>query len=100
MSLVRRTASRSPVPWPLLSLLLLLTAAAAVAQDADHLLLSEVVVEDRFGSPFIEIVNPTGGAVDLTDVYLSTGHDDAFGQLYWNVVTGQDAKTARQFGAE
>lgn len=64
----------------------------AAGQDADHLLLSEVVVTaNRQGSPFIEVVNPTGADADLSTVYLSTAHDTQLGQLYWNVVLGEDA---------
>jgi hypothetical protein len=76
---------------------LLAAVPAARAQDADHLLLSEVVVRTRLvggdplGSPFLELTNPTGAAIDLSDVYLSTAQDAQLGQLYWNVVTGTDA---------
>ena len=98
MSRIRSSATRSPGLWPFLPLmvLLLLPAGAAMAQDADHLLLSEVVVQTRspvdvFGSPFIEITNPTGGAIDLEDVYLSTAQDGALGRLYWNVALGPEA---------
>ncbi|MEZ4387435.1 MAG: hypothetical protein R3D98_07605 [Candidatus Krumholzibacteriia bacterium] len=90
------TRDRSPerrCRRPLALLALLLLPAALLAQEADHLLLSEVVVVTRnpvstFGSPFIEIVNPTGAAIALDDVYLSTAQDVALGKLYWNIVTG------------
>jgi len=87
---------RSPGLWPILVLLLLGPAAVAMAQDADHLLLNQVLVQTRgdvslFGSPFIEVTNPTGEAVVLTDVFLSTAHDAQLSQLYWNVVTGANA---------
>ncbi len=87
----RSPERRSPGPLALLALLLL--PAALLAQDADHLLLSEVVVVTRnpvstFGSPFIEVTNPTGAAISLDDVYLSTAQDVALGKLYWNIVTG------------
>mgnify|MGYP001828720587 CR=1 FL=1 len=53
-------------------------ASAASAAVADHLIISEVVVKTRspettFGSPFIEIVNPTGAAIPMDDVYLTDG---------------------------
>jgi len=90
----RSPARRSRGPLALLTLLLL--SAVAPAQDADHLLLSEVVVVTRaqnlplFGSPFIEVVNPTAEAVALDDVYLSTAQDVALGKFYWNIVKGED----------
>jgi hypothetical protein len=67
-----------------------------LAQEADHLLLSEVMVVTRtqdlprFGSPFIEVVNPTAAAVALDDVYLSTAQDVPLGKFYWNIVSGAD----------
>jgi len=101
------SADRSPSPRgrrlalaaALVSTLVPLAGLApdARAQDADHLLISEVVVRTRdlggvpLGSPFIEVVNPTGAAVDLGEVHLSTAHDSQLGQLYWNVVLGQGA---------
>ena len=50
----------------------------AFGSDADHLLISEVVVKtrdplDRFGSPYIQIVNPTNTDLDMGQVYLSDG---------------------------
>lgn len=90
------TRDRRPVSWIAgCGLLLVLSLAPAVvpAQEADHLLLSEVAVItrpplDRFGSPFIEVVNPTGEAIELGDVYLSTAQDVANGRFYWNIVAG------------
>ncbi len=79
------------------ALMPLLAPAGAQAQDADHLLISEVVVRTRdvsggpLGSPFIEVANPTGAAVDLGEVYLSTAHDTQLGRLYWNVAVGENA---------
>ncbi|HOX25875.1 MAG TPA: hypothetical protein PLL30_10100 [Candidatus Krumholzibacteria bacterium] len=95
MSQVRRNQSRRPGLLPVLALLVV--PAAVPAQDADHLLLSEVVVRTRviedapFGSPFIEVVNPTGVEADLSDVYLSTAHDTQLGQFYWNVAVGENS---------
>lgn len=67
---------------------------AAVAQ-ADHLLLSEIVMQTRlpvetFGVKFIEIVNPTGAEIDLSDVYL-TDATNAPTTIYAKIGTGQDA---------
>lgn len=69
--------------------------APVVAADADHLILSEVVVQVRppanlFGSKFIEIVNPTAGEIDLADVYL-TDATTGPSTFYYNIVVGQNA---------
>jgi len=94
MSRIRRNLPRRP--GPLSALVALLLPAVGLAQSADHLLVSEVVVRTRdvgglpLGSPFIEVANPTGSDVDLTAVYLSTAHDTQLGQLYWNVAVGEN----------
>ena len=97
MSRIRSIALPVRALLPVLALTLLWPTASALAQGAaDHLLLGEVVVMTRadriemFGSPFIEVVNPTDAIVDLSDVYLCTGHDASLGQLYWNMVTGEN----------
>lgn len=51
---------------------------SARAEDANHLILSEVVVKTRdplnlFGSPYIMVVNPTDEDLPLDDVYLTDG---------------------------
>lgn len=89
----RRSVCRSAGRLVLLALTLL--PSLVLAQDADHLLISEVVALTRnpvstFGSPFIEVTNPTDAAIDLDDVYLSTAQDVALDKLYWNIVTGAD----------
>jgi hypothetical protein len=93
MSRVRSFASGR---FCLLSLLALLWPLAASAQDADHLLLSEVLVRARtpyasFGSPYIEVVNPTAAAFDLTHVHVTNAQDNQLGRYYWNVVGGENA---------
>ncbi len=92
MSRVRSTLIRRLCLLPVLALL---CPAVALAQDADHLLLGEVVVQARspyttFGSVYIEVVNPTASSIDLSDYYLTNGHDSQLGLLYWNVVSGQN----------
>ena len=67
----------------------------AEAADADHLILSEVVVDSRLtsiqiGSKFIEIHNPTDEGIDLSTVYLT----DATTQptnFYYKIVLGENA---------
>jgi hypothetical protein len=88
--------TRDRSPGHRLILALLLFPVAVVAQDADHLLLSEVTVVTRspvdlFGSPFIEIVNPTDAPIALDQVYLSTAQDASFDRFYWDIVTGEGA---------
>jgi hypothetical protein len=69
-----------------------LAPPAARAADADHLVITQVVPLSRApystgGSEFVEITNPTGAAVDLSDVYLTSaelGPD----LHYHNIVTG------------
>ncbi len=63
---------------------LLVTVGVRPAQAADdHLLLSEIVVTPTLGE-FVEIYNPTGSAIDLTDYYLT---DATFsgGSFYWQI---------------
>jgi hypothetical protein len=63
----------------------------ARAADADHLILSEVVIRaNRAGSPFIEIVNPTAGAIDMSAVYLTDGAT-APSTFYYNITLADPA---------
>ncbi len=72
---------------PVLVLGCLGATAPAAAQDADHLILSEIVTTvNRFGARFIEIVNPTGASVALDDVYLTTGTNVTNSAGYWRIV--------------
>jgi len=69
-----------------------LVATGAQAQ-ADHLLMSKVVVMARpnpgFGSEYVAITNPTAAAVDLSDYYLT---DATFaGAPYWELAQGDGA---------
>ncbi|MEE8331864.1 MAG: ExeM/NucH family extracellular endonuclease [Acidimicrobiia bacterium] len=66
---------------------LLVTVGVRPAEAADdHLLLSEIVVTPTAGE-FVEIHNPTGSAIGLTDYYLYDAFFDA-ASGYWNIVTG------------
>lgn len=74
MSRNHRSASR--VLWVLAGLLALCPVAQAA--DADHLVVTEFMVKTRtpyttFGSPFIEISNPTAGPIDMSRVYITDG---------------------------
>ena len=55
--------------------------------DNDHLLLTEIAVTPTQGE-FIEIHNPTDGAIDLSDVYLSDATFAGGNQFYYNTVLG------------
>ncbi len=56
---------------------------------ADHLIISEFMAKTRvpystFGSPFIEIANPTDSAIDLSQVYVSDGVQAPM-NVYYNI---------------
>jgi len=66
-----------------------LIASSAFAAPADHLIISEVVVQTAApvttnGSPFIEIANPTGTAILMDDIYLTNGAT-APATYYYNI---------------
>ena len=63
-------------------LLLVLTASPVQAQD-DHVLLSEIVVTPTEGE-YVEIHNPTAGAIDLSDYYLT---DATYAQAASSITT-------------
>jgi len=54
------------------------------------LLLSEVVVTPTNGE-FVEIYNPTGTSINLSDVYLTDATFAGGGVFYYNIVTGANA---------
>ena len=56
----------------------------------ERLLLTEVVVTPT-GGEYVEIFNPNGFAVDLSDVYLTDATFAGGGTYYYNVVTGTNA---------
>ncbi len=95
MSLRRRSASRCVLA--LLAIVLVLPLVRMARADADHLVLTEVVVRERFqngvqmGSPFIELTNPLGVAVSLDGVYLTTAQDITNAKHYWTVVGDGDS---------
>ena len=78
MSSFRRETTRA-FRWLVFSLIATgIIAPAVIAAPADHLIISEVLIKTRtpfttFGSPFIEIVNPTGSPIPMHDVYLTDG---------------------------
>lgn len=55
------------------------TGGGALAADADHLIFGEVVLKARppyslFGSPYIEIINPTDSPLEMDRVHLTDGN--------------------------
>ena len=100
MSRIRRHApARSG--WLLLSLLLAAGWNTETrAADADHLIISEVVTKTRvlsggrLGSEFIEIVNPTADAIDLSEVYLTDGTFATNATFYYNIANGTPTAAA------
>ncbi|MCP4572975.1 MAG: lamin tail domain-containing protein [bacterium] len=66
---------------------LVAAAPVAPAAPADHLILSEiVVVANRVGAKYVEVVNPTGSAVLLDGVALTNGTNAGNDTGYWRVV--------------
>jgi predicted extracellular nuclease len=65
-------------------------SSCELSAPAPELLLSEVVVTPTAGE-FIEIHNPTGSAIDLSDVYLTDATFAGGGTYYYNIVTGANA---------
>jgi hypothetical protein len=59
--------------------------APAKAQDADHILLTEIIVTPTEGEA-IEIFNPTSSSVDLSDYYLYDATFAGNDQYYYNIV--------------
>jgi predicted extracellular nuclease len=54
------------------------------------LLLTEIVVTPT-GGEFVEIYNPTGATIDLSDVYLTDATFTGGSTFYYNIVTGTNA---------
>ncbi len=85
-----------------ISMVILLAAAAwvlpqtgtAAPAAADHLLLAEIQTLNStdtrrpLASEYIEIVNPTAGAVDLSDYYLTDAVFASGDQYYWRIAEG------------
>ena len=65
-------------------------SACELSEPAPDLLLSEIVVTPT-AAEFIEIYNPTGAAIDLSDVYLTDATFTGGAVFYYNIVTGADA---------
>jgi hypothetical protein len=98
------TASRCPRPAEgLLAALVLfaLGASPAAAAVADHLLLSELVVLTRDSvkaAKYIELVNPTASAIDLSTVYLTDATSTTTPTYYYNLVKLGGAGGGGAFG--
>jgi len=55
----------------------------------DHLLITEIVVTPTAGE-YVELFNPTGQPIDLTDVYLTDATEQSSAVWYYNLPTGAD----------
>jgi hypothetical protein len=73
-----------------LMLSMLFVTQAAEAAPAEEILLTEIVVTPT-GGEFVEIYNPTGSAIDLSDFYLTDATFAGGGTYYYNIVTGSNA---------
>jgi len=65
-------------------------ASCIPSEPTPNVLLSEIVVTPT-GGEFIEIHNPTGVSIDLSDVYLTDATFAGGGTYYYNIVTGSNA---------
>lgn len=83
----------------------LVSAGAAVAAAADHLILAEIQTlnnEDSrrpLASEYVEIVNPTGNPILLANVYLSDAIYAPGAQFYWRIAEGVPTGTTAGGGA-
>lgn len=120
MSIQDRRASRSgrrplrvPAAAPALlagCLAVLAVAVPAVSPVfgavADHLLVAEIQTLANAVTPprplcaeFIEVVNPTAGSLDLTDVYLTDATFASGSQFYWRIAEGSPTTATAGGGA-
>ncbi len=81
--------------WLLTLTVLVGVKTPAVALDADHLILSEIVAEthpqfDTTGSSYIQVVNPTASDVDMGQVYITNGNLSG-SAAYYNLTLGDPA---------
>jgi predicted extracellular nuclease len=75
----------SAAPFPIASY-----PACEAQEPSPDVLLSEIVVTPT-GGEFIEIHNPTGATIDLSDVYITDATFAGGGTYYYNIVTGTNA---------
>jgi len=67
----------------------ILLASAVAYGQADHIIFTEVVLTPSEGE-YVEITNPTGGDIDLSDYYLTDATDNASGKVYYKLPSGTD----------
>ncbi len=101
-----RAAATEPIPETILTLEMttmtsrrigrslisacLVLSCSSLAHASDHLLVSEIVATPD-AAEYVEIFNPTGAAIDLSDVYLTDATFAGGGQFYYKIVTGSTA---------
>ncbi len=90
-SVLRRFPPVALLAAPLLALVPVAAAAEPTA-PADHLIMTEIVVQTRFaggqqiGSKYVAIVNPTAAPIDLSKVYLTDATFNSPPTYYYDVV--------------
>ena len=67
---------------------ILLSFSVAFGQ-ADHIIISTVVLTPSDGE-YVEITNPTGDDIDLSDYYISDATDNTSGKVYYKLPSGTD----------
>jgi len=65
---------------------------SAVFGSADHLLISEIVLQPSTSEYFI-IYNPTDNSIDLTDYYITDATDPTNNLYYYNLPTGANYRS-------
>jgi len=81
-----------PAAAPLYSQTYTVVAAPEPTEYPPLLLLTEVCVQGS-AQEFVEIVNPTGAAVDLSNYYLTDAIHATASQYYWNIVLPNPSQT-------
>ena len=87
---MRRTRISLLLVLGMLAALLPIGAIAPASAAEDHVMITESVVTPTAGE-FIEIHNPTAGAITLSDYYLTDATFAGGGAYYYNIVTGANA---------
>ncbi|NND01725.1 MAG: ExeM/NucH family extracellular endonuclease [Acidimicrobiia bacterium] len=87
---LRRRLNLTVVGLTMAALLVAIPGASPARAGGGHLLITEIVVTPTAGE-FVEIHNPTGTAVDLSDVYLTDATFSGGGTYYYNIVTGSNS---------
>ncbi len=55
-----------------------------LAGEVDHLIFSDLILQPSDGE-YVTITNPTSGAIDMSDYYITDGADPGNGKYYYNL---------------